>query len=291
MNGQHHGYPVKRIVSIIAVALCCACTAPAPPAKLLADGQPSPVKRGGYYRIVSLKPNITEILFALGAGDRVVGVTTWCKYPPEVAKLPKVADYLRPFLERIIAVHPDLIIGSRENSDRRTAESLESLGVPVHHFPFRTIAETAQSVREIAALVGKWGEGEKLAAQIATLSSPDTLKRGGVTAVAVVGYRPLIAVGDGTFLSDIMTAAGFRNIIAGGSLPYPQLSLERLLALDPDVILDMTMGTEVASDFWTHLPQLKAVQNGQVMMLNMDDFHAGPRLPEAVARLRRQSIP
>lgn len=269
---------------IIVVALGCGCTAPSP----------SPLVGGGsYQRIVSLKPNITEILFALGAGQRVVGVTTWCTYPPEATTLPRVADYLRPFSERIAAIHPDLVIGSRENSDQQVTESLKALGAPVHYFSFRTIAETAQSVRDIGALVGEKVAAENLAATIAKLSSPRaTASSGeGLTAVAIVGYRPLIAVGSGTFLSDVMRAAGFHNIVSDGSLPYPQLSLERLLTLDPDVILDITMGSEVASAFWQRYPQLKAVQKGQVITLNMDDFHAGPRLPEAVATLTRLAHP
>lgn len=251
-------------------------------------------------RIVSLKPNITEILFALGVGDRVVGVTTWCKYPPEALMLPKVADYLRPFSERIAAVHPDLIIGSHENSEQQAAASLKSLGAPVSYFSFRTITETAQSVRKIGDLVGEKMAGEKLARTIERLTSPppqpslppeaDYRKGEGVKAVAIVGYRPLIAVGGGTFLSDVMRAAGFRNIITDGSLPYPQLSLERLLALNPDVILDMTMGTEVSSDFWKQLPQLKAVEQGRVIMLSMDDFHAGPRLAQSVERLKNITV-
>lgn len=292
---------MRRVISIIVViGLCCGCTAPVRPARGTGPPAAEAVEppRGNPQRIVSLKPNITEILFALGAGDRVVGVTTWCKYPPGATTLPKVADYLRPFPERIAAVHPDLIIGSQENSDPQMAATLRPLGAPVYYFPFRTIKETAQSVREIGALVGAKATGETLAQTIAKLSAPqpsplppeaDYRKGEGATAVAIVGYRPLVAVGGGTFLSDIIRAAGLRNILSDGSLPYPQLSLERLLALDPDVILDMTMGTEVSSDFWKQLPRLRAVQEGHVIPLSMDDLHAGPRLPSAVARLKAQS--
>lgn len=281
---------MKRILFITVMAFAFGCTSPDQTVR----GEPVEPPRGDPQRIVSLKPNITEILFALGAGDRVVGVTTWCKYPPEAVRLPKVADYLRPFSERIAAVRPDLIIGSRENSERQTTEALESLGVPVKYFSFRTIAETAQSVREIGVLVGEKSAGEKLAQTIAKLSppppQPSPLKGEGVKAVAIVGYRPLIAVGSGTFLSDVMHAAGFRNVITDGSAPYPQLSMERLLALNPDVILDMTMGTEVSSDFWKQLPQLKAVQEGQVITLSMDDFHAGPRLAQSVEKLKNITV-
>lgn len=244
---------------------------------------------GSFQRIVSLKPNITEILFALGVGNRVVGVTTWCRYPPAATTLPKVADYLRPFPEKVAALNPDLIIGSHENSDRQVTQSIATLGAPVRFFPFRTIAETAASIRDIAALVGKTADGEKMAQMIEKLNATST--GDGISVVAVVGYRPLIVVGHGTFLSDVLSAAGLRNIMGAGSLPYPQLSTERLLALNPDVILDMTMGTEVATDYWKQLPQLKAVREGRVRTLTMDDFHAGPRLPEAVAKLAAVAKP
>lgn len=271
---------MKRWLFIIC-ALVCACTSP------------SPTERGGSQRIVSLKPNITEILFALGVGDRVVGVTTWCHYPPAAQQLPKVADYLRPFSEKVVAVRPDLVISSEENSDKAGTMALQGVGIPVHYFPFRTIEETAASIRAIGALVGKNAEGEKLAAGVAQLKAPSPSPQpspkgegASISVVAVVGYRPLIVVGPGTFLSDVIAAAGLRNIVTDGGLPYPQLSMERLLALDPDLILDMTMGMEISTNFWKKFPQLRAVQRDAVHTINMDEFHAGPRLPEAVAKLK-----
>lgn len=275
---------MRRVVLIIIVVLCYACS-----------GTPAPahVTDAGPQRIVSLKPNITEILFALGAGDRVVGVTTWCNYPEAAKKLPKVGDYLRAFPEQVVAVRPDLIIGSQENSAKEPTLQLERLGLTTALFPFTTLDETLQSIRAIGTLIGQEATAEKLTRtldqQLAQLRkganrTPTT------TALVVVGHRPLIVAGPQTFLSQLFPTLGLRNVIEAGSLPYPQLNTETLLALNPAVILDLTMGTEAGEHdpFWQRYPQLQAVQAGRVFAVNMDEFRAGPRLGEGLHRLATQ---
>jgi iron complex transport system substrate-binding protein len=245
---------------------------------------------GGYQRIVSLKPNITEILFALGVGDRVVGVTTWCHYPEAAKKLPKVGDYLRAFPEQVVAVRPDLIIGSKENSAAAPTLQLEQMGFKMALFPFTTLDDTVHSIRGIGALVGQEAAAEKIARtltqQFAHLRKTATSAQA-TSVLAVVGHRPLIVAGPQTFLGQVFSALGLRNVIDAGSLPYPQLNTESLLALNPAVILDLTMGTEAGEHdpFWQRYPQLQAVRDGRVIAVTMDDFRAGPRLGEGLQHL------
>lgn len=276
---------MKRIVSIIMMVLCCGCTSPSP--------QPSPGGGGGYQRIVSLKPNITEILFAIGAGDRVVGVTTWCNYPEAARSLPKVGDYLRAFPEQVVAVHPDIVIGSRENSAREPTLQLERMGFKTALFPFTTLDETLQSIRGIGKLIGKEAEADKMSRDLERQFTQ--LRKTAVgaqteTVLAVVGHRPLIVAGPQTFIGQLFVSMGLRNVIQVGSLPYPQLNTETLMALNPAVILDLTMGTEAGEHdpFWERYPQLQAVHNGRVFAVNMDEFRAGPRLGMGLQRLVTQ---
>lgn len=277
---------MRRFVSIIAIALCCACSASPPKADLQAAG-------GAPQRIVSLKPNITEILFALGVGDRVVGVTTWCNYPKAATTLPKVGDYLRAFPEQVVAVHPDLIIGSQENSASAPTLQLERMGFKTVLFPFTTLEDTVQSIRGIGQWVGKEAAAEKMARDL-TQQLAQLRKTAGSTppqtVLAVVGHRPLIVAGPQTFLGQLFSTLGLRNVIQAGSLPYPQLNTESLMALNPAVILDLTMGTEAGEHdpFWQRYPQLQAVREGRVIAVNMDEFRAGPRLGDGLQHLATQ---
>lgn len=275
---------MKRfVVVIIAAVLVLACQKAAPtPAATTVSPQ----------RIVSLKPNITEILFSLGAGPRVVGVTTWCNYPDAAKALPKVGDYLRAFPEQVIAVMPNLIIGSQENSAKEPTLQLERMGFKTELLAFTTLEDTYRSIREIGKLTGTEKAADRLANDLQNQITQIHLSAGknhrAPRVLAVVGHRPLIVIGPQTFLGQMLTQVGAQNIIRAGSLPYPQLNTENLLALDPDVIIDLTMGTEQhdeADPFWQRYPSLRAVQQGRVLAMSMDEFRAGPRLGLGLQKL------
>src|SRR5437868_2923689 len=123
---------------------------------------PTPALAQTYSRILSLKPNITEILFFLGVGDRVVSDTTYCTRPEAAKKLPKVADYIQVFPEVALSLQPDLILGSTENSSQKEVYFLIDRGKTVKLFPFSTLAETMQSIEAIGTLVGKSEEAKKI---------------------------------------------------------------------------------------------------------------------------------
>lgn len=247
-------------------------------------------------RIISLKPNITEILFELGAGARVVGVTTFCDYPKEAATLPKVADYTRPFTEKIISLKPDLIITSREESSRRSIEEIERLGMRVVIFPFKTIDETISSVRGIADLLGEPEKGKLLEEKMRDRA--DILKKQYASGkkkriLFVWGRKPLIAGGGGTYMDDLLPLVGAVNVVPKGSVAYPRWSLEKVIAADPDIIIDMSMGAyypspeekRSAMEFWNRLDTVKAVQNKKIYFLHTKDFRQSPRVFESMEKL------
>ncbi len=228
-------------------------------------------------RIISLKPNITEILFALGVGDKVVGVTTWCDYPEAAKKLPKIADYININTEKLLTLKPDLIIGSEENSIRNQFSVFDNAGIRTLTLPFRTMDDLYGSIEKIAEAVGKKDTGlemiKRMTSQIQSRRNPGTQER----VLVLVGHRPLVAAGDSTFYGDIMKVMGVKNVVKSRT-PYPTINTEFIMAKDPDVIIDLAMGTENGSD-------LPDVIKRKIVTLNMSDFRAGPRIGEAVKEL------
>jgi iron complex transport system substrate-binding protein len=243
-------------------------------------------------RVVSLKPSITDTVYALGLGERLVGVTRYCQVPAGARRPEVVADYTRPYSERIIALRPDIVLGSRENSSRRSIEALSRAGLRVELFPFTTIEETESSIRGIAAALGKPARGDELARRLhSDLSSLAKRYGGGEKKKAVViwGLRPMIAAGPGTYMSDLMGIVGLENIMQGTSVKYPHIGLEKLIAEDPDFIIDLSMDSGGdqgrAERPWGAAPSLRALRNGGVITMGPSEFRAGPGIAKALERL------
>ena len=258
-------------------------------------------------RIVSLAPSLTEMLFALGAGERVVGVTRYCAFPPEVRDIAEVGGHLDPNFEAIVVLDPDLVvlIPSGEANGAR----LEQLGIPVLEIDQHDVGSLLDSVSILAATCGVVENGrrlrsemewrlEEIAAQVAGLSRPRT--------VVVVGHdigggtvRSVWAAGPDTFYDDVLDSAGGVNAIDSGLVRYPELSREGLAALDPDVVLDVVAGVdERGAEFgqilaaWEGLRELRAVREGRVHVLEGNVMVVpGPRLPEMVGRVARALHP
>lgn len=249
-------------------------------------------------RIVSLKPNITEILFAIGAGDKIVGATTWCNRPEEAKKIPRVADYINPNVEKIVALKPDLVISSEENSLKRPVELLQKFGIPVLLLPFKSASDVADSILTIAEKTGHGPEGKLLAENIRgelEVKKTDPGKTA-KTGLILVGRRPLVAAGRSTFLSEMIELAGGKNIVEGKAL-YPHLNMETIIVKDPDFIIDLSMGSETvainspsiksAGSYWAEYKNLKAVRNNDIYNLDISDFRAGPKIVEQIKTLRK----
>lgn len=249
-------------------------------------------------RIVSLKPNITEIVFALGLGHRVVGVTKYCNFPKKARRLPLVADYTRPFIERIIALHPDIILASKENASRRPIERLTAMGYRVELFPFSTLAETMESIHGIASVLGADKKGQKLVSSLNKKldSLAQQMKdRPSMRVVIVVGLRPLIAAGPGSYMDELLGIINVANAVDRSRASYPRIDLEGLISLNPDAIVDLSMGSESGHGStakpWDEIKAIKAVREGRVIHFDMDALRPGPRLPDALASLAEKIHP
>jgi iron complex transport system substrate-binding protein len=242
-------------------------------------------------RIVSLAPSITESLFAIGAGDQVVGVTDYCNFPPQVRSCHRVGGMINPSIEAIVGLSPDLIIVSMEGNQRQDFTTLTGLKIPVFVTNPRTLEGINQSLRQLGTLTGRTREAAKLvdtlSRRTAQLLAAGNNRR--TPTILFVSVQPLMAVGARTFLNELVTAAGGDNLAAASGLTYPSLSREMVLTEDPEVMLitsDAIDSTESITALYPEWTQLSAVRSGHVYRINPDIVsRPGPRAVDGLAML------
>jgi iron complex transport system substrate-binding protein len=244
-------------------------------------------------RIVSLAPSITETVFALGFGNRLVGVTNHCDYPDEAKRLPKIGDFMSPSLEVIAARHPDLVIGVIGATDPARAQEIERLGIKIALVSVTSITEILNSFRRIATLLGNPDAGaslvEKITAQFNAVKrhiAPAARR----STLLTVGLRPLVAVGGKNFLDELITLAGGENISGNASQPWLNLPDEYVVAKAPQVIIQAGMGSDAAGParHWSDLKSIPAVKERRVYSYNSDKIlRPGPRIGEGLKEIAR----
>jgi len=238
-------------------------------------------------RIVSVTPSVTENLFALGVGDRVVGVTSWCTYPPEAAERAVIGDAFNLNLEVLLSLNPDLVIGDGTMVAAHI-QQLEALGITVATINPTTLNEVIESMATLGELVGEPEAGRALAAQMRNRLRELTARVpvGSSKRVFVeLWYEPLMTAGPGSFLHELITLAGGENIAADTGQPWPQFSEELVLARDPEIVILTNYNREEALQrpAWQGLSAYKA---GAVFEVNPDLYVRGtPRLLDGLAEL------
>jgi len=259
-------------------------------------------------RIVSASPAITETLFALGLGDRVAGVTDYCNYPPEATKKPKIGGYLRPSLETILALRPDLVIAER--SPANLVAQLARLKITAVEVEYKTLPDILASIEKIASAAGVAERGVALRNSISVRIDEirNRVKPYPRTKVMFVVGRTagtltgLIVVGKGSYLNELMEAGGGMNAFAGATGAYPKVTMEEVLARDPDVILDRAdMGNQSVAtaaqklavvNLWRTYPMLKAVKQQRIVIMVPDIFFVpGPRIVDAAQAFAKMLHP
>ncbi len=241
-------------------------------------------------RIVSLAPSITEILFAIGCGSKVVGVTTHCNYPAAVKQITRIGQYGDPDLERILALRPHLVIGTNIASHREVLAALSKRRIAVLCVPEGGVAELETAVRKIGKATGNIRQAEELLKGIKTAVEGARLAARGrrrLRVLFLVGHQPFCAAASGTLPADLLKIAG--------AIPLPQkakgyimVSLERIAAEKPDLVLDASMGSERTRQNQT-LRQLSRVIpdiQKRYFAVNPDLFcRSGPRVVIALKTL------
>jgi len=184
-------------------------------------------------RIVSLAPSVTEIIYKLGGGDRLVGVTSMCDYPPEAESIDNVGSYFKPNLEKIISLKPDIIFGMREGANASIEGRLDMFGLENHFY-------TSGSLDDILFIIKDIGDRLKLPSKDITDSikelygSPYEIGKSGIM---IINIDPVIAIGGGVFINDILRCGGFENLLKDNPTKYPRISLEAIYQLRPEYVL------------------------------------------------------
>ncbi len=253
-------------------------------------------------RIVSLSPANTEILFALGLGEKVVGVTDYCTYPEAALEKDKVGGYSSINIEKVVALNPDLIIASDGNSEE-TVNHLRELGFTVIMLNADTIENTIHAILLIGEATGAEEEAKRLTESIETGLAETAEKTAGLekpTILHCMWTDPLWVSGSGTFQDEMITAAGGVNAAASES-GWVSLTMEKFLTMNPDIIVvdsgnGMGVGADDAlRDFFLTDPRMQhltAVQNGDVYVVNADIIdRGGPRILEGVEALAKIAHP
>ncbi|MCD6320222.1 MAG: cobalamin-binding protein [Candidatus Desulfofervidaceae bacterium] len=239
-------------------------------------------------RIVSLAPSVTEIIYALGAGDLVVGVTSYSDYPPEAKQKPKVGTFLHPSLEAIVNLKPDLVIALSETNPPRVLNRLRDLNIPLLILKSGGLNTIWENIITTGNALGKGKEANFLVARLQKELHALTQQVKGLPKPKVffqIGYRPLVTCGASAYHHELITLAGGINIAAEEKAAYPVFSLEKVITANPDVIIVSTMEkqTQAIKAFWAKFSQISAVRNNRVYVVNSDFFdRPSPRVVEAL---------
>lgn len=257
---------------LLVVAMLLGCDRPAEPA----TAPPAP-QAAAPARIVSLAPSVTETLFALSVGERVVGVSRYCDFPPEVEALPKVGGLTDIDVEAVLAMRPDLVVGVRSETGAGLERALQATDVKTLFVPVETFAQMQDAIRAIGDAVGAPARATEIADAVAATNA--TTDTGDAPSVLVLfGRDPWVAAGPGTFADEMIARAGGRNVLAHLDNPYPTLDVEQLMTLDVALVIDTSWGENVAE-----VP----ARGATVVRLDPDLMRPGPRIVDAVATFRR----
>lgn len=234
-------------------------------------------------RIVSLAPHVTELLFDAGAGDKLVGMVEYSDYPPAARAVAVVGDHARLDVERIVALRPDLVVAWGGGNSPADIARLRRLGVPVFVIVPHHLDDVARHLELLGQLAGSAAAARPVAAayrrELAALRKRYA-DRSPVTVFFQVWHTPLMTVGGDQLISEVIALCGGRNIFAGLRNLAPTVSVEAVLAADPELIVTGSEqpAAEVLAN-WRAWPQLRAVRTGQLAAIAPDDLHrATPRV-------------
>ncbi|HRI69998.1 MAG TPA: helical backbone metal receptor [Polyangium sp.] len=251
--------------------------------------------QGKTLRVVSISPNTTETMFAIGAGDLLVGRSRYCDFPSEAQKLPTVGGYSDPNIEAIVALTPSLVIGARGPAGPTLMDTLHAHGIDTFFPETESLAAIKSMITDLGQRVGRVDGANKVKAEIESKQNALHTKLLGKPRVRVLfafDIAPLIAAGPGSFADEVLREAGGDNVVKQGGA-YPTIGLEHLLTLDPDVLLDGATDMQAVKSMRERVSdapgwkELRAVKEGRIRPLGSDALRPGPRIGDglwAVAR-------
>ena len=250
-------------------------------------------------RIISVAPNITEILFALGLGDRIVGVSSFCDFPEEAKGRPKVGGMSNPSLEAVVSLRPDLVLFSIDGNPKSFEERLRSMNVHTFTLRPRRIAELPVGIRQIGSAVGVPEKADELAREmekkiLALKEREQTIRKRQSTdqkqkVLFIIWPEPLIVAGPGSIADDALKMIGVVNISGDTVSSYPKYSIEDIIRQAPDsIFIGKGTGMDRVSDrLLRRLKSVPAVRNKRVFYVSDYLYRLGPRTMQGVEELER----
>jgi len=254
-------------------------------------------------RIVSLAPNLTEILCGMGLGPRLVGVSSYSNYPPAVNKLPKVGGFAALSIETIVSLNPDIAVGTMDGNSEADVARLRSLSIPVFCVFPNNMQGLMRAISQLGKLFKCENEAKELVGNIELVvkqvkSKADRLARtlGRPKVLIALDTKPIVSASADTFIGELVAIAGGANVVGANSIRYPRLGLETVVASAPDVILVTGHGSQqgLLDDLrqlerWQEVP---AVKNGRVYLLDPDvTTRPGPRSAGALLAIHEKLFP
>lgn len=253
-------------------------------------------------RIVSLSPNTTEMLYGIGAFERVVGVSVYCTYPPAVSKLPRVGGWQDSSIEKIVALHPDLVVLT-DAQVPFIAEQMHAFGLKSAVVPTRSVADVFRAIKLLGEATGNQREAAELSRKTqAAIEDVRARTRNLKTKTVLLTVsrapgelRDLYVATQGSYLIDLVEIAGGRSVTEPGRNGYSKISKEAIVSLDPELILDLVH--ESTGRFggdpkqaWNDLPELRAVRQGHVYAIREDYVGHASQFIAETARLLARTI-
>jgi len=252
-------------------------------------------------RIVSLVPSVTESAFALGGEARIVGVSDFCDWPPAARAKPRVGGMVNPSLETLVALKPDLVVGTDEGNREETFVQLQRLGIPVYIVHAHRISEMYDLIARVGALTGR---RDAVGPLVAGIQRRIDAVRAAVKArpaprvLYVLWPDPLLVPGRDSHLTEMIELAGGRSITAAEPVSYVRFSIEAAVARAPEVIVlaDHSTGASTAGraapEKWQALTSVPAIRAGRLYSVDLSVLHRyGPRVPEGLELLARMIHP
>ncbi len=296
---------IRTLLRLSAIALCL-CSAPAalaapttsPALSVVDDTGKTVTLSQPARRVISLSPHTTEMLFAAGGGNRIVGTVTYSDYPPAARDIPRVGDNKALDLERLAALRPDLVVVWRHGNAQRQLDRLGALGIPVFYSDPRKLDQLPDTLERLGTLLDSRDAARASAnafrQRLAALRR-DYAARPPVVVFYQVWEQPLMTLNGDHMISDVMAACGGRNLFAAESLLVPTISTEAVVAGNPEAIVTASMGATrserplVNLDHWKRWSGMTAVTRGNLFTIDGDLINRqGPRILDATAILCRQ---
>ncbi len=265
------------------------------PLKLMDDARREVEVKEKPERIVSLAPSNTEISFALGLGDKIVGVTDFCDYPEEAKSKEKIGGFSDPNVEKIVELKPDLVLAT--GMHQKILGDLEKVNLKVFVLDPKSIGDVLGNIEVIGKLTGEEEAAESLVTKMRKKIDDVKKKVAGLSdeKKPLVYYEvwndPIMTAGPGTFVYDIITIAGGKNIAADAAERYPKYSLEELVNRDPEVIIatEGSMGSPGKIKERKGWEGISAVKSGRVYVIGDENlvFRAGPRIVDGLVEVAK----